>query len=51
VFRSFFPVPKIFFSSAALWMLAAVLIWFTVGDPLRAAISIDRFTHRVVAST
>jgi peptide/bleomycin uptake transporter len=51
VFRSFFPVPKIFFSSAALWMLAAVLIWFTVGDPLRAAISIDRFTHPVVAST
>ncbi|MBN9335140.1 peptide antibiotic transporter SbmA [Devosia sp.] len=50
MFRSFFPVPKIFFSSAALWMLAAVLIWFTVGDPLRAAISIDRFTHPVVAS-
>ena len=51
MFRSFFPVPKIFFSSAALWLLAAVLIWFTVGDPLRAAISIDRFTHPQIVST
>ncbi|GLQ57378.1 peptide transporter [Devosia nitrariae] len=50
VFRSFFPVPKLFFSSAVLWMLLAVLIWFTVGDPLRTAVSIDRFTHPVAAA-
>lgn len=43
VFRSFFPVPKVFFSSAVAWMAVAMLIWFTVGDPIRGAISIDRF--------
>jgi len=51
VFRSFFPVPKLFFSSAILWMLLAVLVWFTIGDPLRGVVSIDRFTHPVVAAT
>jgi peptide/bleomycin uptake transporter len=45
VFRSFFPVPKIFFTSAALWLLASVLIWFTIGEPIRSAIGLDRFTH------
>ena len=45
MFRSFFPVPKLFFSSAAIWLLAAVLIWFAIGEPLRGVISIDRFTH------
>jgi peptide/bleomycin uptake transporter len=43
VFRSFFPDPKIFFPSAVLWLLASVLIWFTIGEPIRGAISIDRF--------
>ncbi|MBK1793620.1 peptide transporter [Devosia sp. WQ 349] len=47
MFRSFFPVPKLFFGSAALWLLAAVVIWFTVGDAIRPYISIDRFTHPV----
>ncbi|KQT44867.1 microcin B17 transporter [Devosia sp. Leaf420] len=51
MFRSFFPVPKIFFSSAALWLLASVLIWFAVGEPIRSVISIDRFTHPQIAST
>ncbi|WP_127753432.1 SbmA/BacA-like family transporter [Devosia sp. 1566] len=51
MFRSFFPVPKIFFSSAALWLLASVLLWFSIGEPLRAVISIDRFTHPVMAAT
>ncbi|SFV30895.1 peptide/bleomycin uptake transporter [Devosia crocina] len=50
MFRSFFPVPKLFFSSAALWLLAAVLIWFAVGEPMRAVISIDRFTHSTVSA-
>lgn len=49
MFRSFFPEPKIFFPSAALWLLASVLIWFAIGTPLRNAISIDRFTHPVIA--
>jgi peptide/bleomycin uptake transporter len=51
VFRSFFPVPKIFFSSAALWLLAAVLIWFVAGEPIRSVVSIDRFTHPAIAAT
>ena len=50
MFRSFFPVPRLFFSSAVIWLLATVLIWFAVGTPLRSAISIDRFTHPVVAA-
>lgn len=51
MFRSFFPVPKIFFSSAALWLLATVLIWFTVGEPIRSVVGIDRFTHPRAAVT
>jgi len=51
VFRSFFPVPKLFFSSAAVWLLAAVLIWFAIGEPMRSVISIDRFTHPTIAET
>ncbi|UYO00638.1 MAG: peptide transporter [Devosia sp.] len=51
MFRSFFPVPKVFFLSAAVWMLASVLIWFAVGEPIRSVISIDRFTHPVIAAS
>lgn len=43
MFRSFFPEPKLFFSSTVLWLAIAVLIWFTVGEPVRAAIGIDKF--------
>jgi len=43
VFRSFFPDPKLFFSSAVLWMLAATILFFTIGGPIRSAISLDRF--------
>jgi peptide/bleomycin uptake transporter len=43
VFRSFFPVPRLFFSSAVIWLLLLVGIWFTVGDSIRSAISVDRF--------
>jgi peptide/bleomycin uptake transporter len=43
VFRSFFPDPKLFFTSAGIFVLAAILLFFVGGDPLRSAISIDRF--------
>ena len=43
MFRSFFPEPRLFFPSAVIWMLLAVVVWFTVGDTVRQAISIDRF--------
>lgn len=36
MFVSFFPRPKLFFASAVLWSLAAVLFWFTVGERLGA---------------
>jgi len=42
VFRSFFPVPKIFFSSALIWMLFTTLVYQLAGDPVRSVISIDR---------
>ena len=50
MFRSFFPVPKLFFGSAAIWLLATVLIWFAVGEPIRAVVSIDRFTPPTVTA-
>ena len=50
MFRSFFPDPKLFFSSAVIWMLAAVLLWFAIGGPARSVLSIDRFTHPVVSA-
>jgi ABC-type long-subunit fatty acid transport system fused permease/ATPase subunit len=36
VFESFFPKPKLFFSSAAAWSLAAVLIWYGFAESLGA---------------
>ncbi len=50
MFRSFFPSPTQFFSSAALWLLLTTLLWFTVGTPLRTVISIDRFTSPRICS-
>ena len=32
MFVSFFPRPKLFFASAALWSLFVVLVWFTFGE-------------------
>lgn len=43
MFRSFFPVPRLFFTSAVVWLLLLVAVWFTVGENVRSAISIDRF--------
>lgn len=40
MFRSFFPEPKIFFPSAALWVIAAMVIWFVAGDALSGLISL-----------
>ncbi|NTS30373.1 peptide antibiotic transporter SbmA [Phyllobacterium sp. BT25] len=36
MFVSFFPKPKLFFVSAVLWSLAAVLFWIFAGEPLGA---------------
>ncbi|QKC84963.1 peptide antibiotic transporter SbmA [Mesorhizobium sp. NZP2077] len=36
MFVSFFPQPKLFFSSAVIWSLAAILFWFFGGEQLGA---------------
>lgn len=51
MFRSFFPDPKIFFSSAGLWLLVSVLIWFAIGEPIRSAVSLDRWLVPAAAVT
>lgn len=50
MFRSFFPEPRLFFASAFIWGAISVLVWFTVGDAVRSAISIDRFTSPAICS-
>lgn len=43
MFRSFFPEPKVFFASAGIWLAIVTLAWFTLGEPIRAVVSLDRF--------
>ncbi len=40
MFESFFPRPKLFFASAALWALAAVLLWFFFVRELGGSLSL-----------
>ena len=41
VFVSFFPRPKMFFTSAVLWSLAAILVWFWGGAQLGALVGLS----------
>lgn len=50
MFRSFFPVPKVFFTSALVWMLLTTVIFQVFGEPLRGVISIDRFVTAPVCA-
>ena len=34
MFVSFFPKPKLFFLSAALWAILAMVVWYTLGDEI-----------------
>ena len=43
MFRSFFPAPRVFFTSAVIWALLLTVLWFAGGEQIRAVISIDRF--------
>ncbi|MDB5561601.1 MAG: microcin transporter [Hyphomicrobiales bacterium] len=43
MFRSFFPAPRLFFSSVVVWLALTVLVFFTIGGSVRSVISIDRF--------
>lgn len=36
MFKSFFPHPKLFFSSAAIWTLICIVIWYAFARPLGA---------------
>jgi peptide/bleomycin uptake transporter len=37
VFISFFPNPRVFFWSAALWTAIAMIVWYSIGRPMGAA--------------
>jgi peptide/bleomycin uptake transporter len=43
LFRSFFPAPKLFFTSAMALLLVGIALFFAGGATLRGAISVDRF--------
>lgn len=40
MFVSFFPKPKLFFTSAVLWSLAGILFWFFGGEELGALVGL-----------
>jgi peptide/bleomycin uptake transporter len=43
VFLSFFPKPKLFFLTFALWALACVISWYTFGQDLGSSLSLGQF--------
>lgn len=51
MFRSFFPVPRIFFTSALVWMLFTTLVFQLAGEPIRGVISFDRFVTPPICET
>lgn len=40
MFHSFFPQPKLFFSSLVVWTLISIAVWYTVGPQMGAAIGL-----------
>jgi peptide/bleomycin uptake transporter len=40
VFHSFFPRPKLFFISAAVWTILCIVVWYTIGPQIGAAIGL-----------
>jgi peptide/bleomycin uptake transporter len=38
VFHSFFPQPKLFFTSAVIWTAVCIAVWYTVGPQMGAAL-------------
>jgi peptide/bleomycin uptake transporter len=43
VFHSFFAKPKLFFASFAVWALACVIFWFSLGQDLGVHLSLGQF--------
>ena len=40
MFRSFFPIPRIFFPSAIFWIVLSTIIWFWLGNDIAAIVGI-----------
>jgi peptide/bleomycin uptake transporter len=40
VFHSFFPRPKLFFTSAAVWTILCIVVWYAAGPQLGAAVGL-----------
>ncbi|MCX8996638.1 peptide antibiotic transporter SbmA [Rhizobiaceae bacterium BDR2-2] len=40
MFHSFFPRPKLFFSSAAIWTLVCICVWYSVGPQIGALVGL-----------
>jgi peptide/bleomycin uptake transporter len=51
VFRSFFPEPKLFFSSALAWTVLAMIIWFVAGPSLENIMSLGPILGQVPTET
>ncbi|WP_105400427.1 peptide antibiotic transporter SbmA [Neorhizobium sp. T7_12] len=47
MFHSFFPRPKLFFTSAAIWTLICILVWYTVGPQIGAAVGLPPLAEGV----
>ena len=41
MFRSFFPMPKIFFPSAVIWIILSTIIWFWIGADIAKIIGFN----------
>jgi len=41
VFRSFFPMPKVFFGSAVAWAAICIALWFSLGSQIQNFLSLD----------
>lgn len=51
MFRSFFPEPKLFFSSALAWTVLAMIIWFVAGPSLENIMSLGPILGQVPTET
>jgi peptide/bleomycin uptake transporter len=47
VFRSFFPDPKLFFTTALAWAALCIMVWFSIGPALEGAISLTPLIAQV----
>ena len=40
MFRSFFPMPKIFFPAALVWIIFVTIIWFWIGNDIASPLGL-----------